>query len=302
MSGARAVAGPRRPARRRAEGARTARARLPMRFLVSVAAGAALVAGLWGWVRDSSLVAVERVTVTGLTTRDADRIRAALESAARDMTTLHVREDHLREALAAFPVVRDIRVEREVPHRLRIEVVEHRPVLAAVHAGRRLAVAADGTVLRGVVPEPGLATVALQAAPRDGRLVGLAARDALSVARAAPPPLRRRIERFKRTRRGLTVDLRSGPDLYFGTTTRVEAKWQAAARVLADPTSAGALYVDVRSPHRPTAGGVAPPADPDGRGEEDGAATTTPGAAGTTPATPGTSPPGTTATTPPTAP
>ena len=56
---------------------------------------------------------------------------------------------------------------------------------------------------------------------------------------------------------GLTVGLRNGALIYFGDTARPHAKWIAAARVLADPGSSGASYVDVRVPDRPAAGGIA---------------------------------------------
>ena len=46
----------------------------------------------------------------------------------------------------------------------------------------------------------------------------------------------------------------------FGRAERPGAKWLAAARVLADRSSAGATYVDVRLPERPVAGGLVDPA------------------------------------------
>jgi cell division protein FtsQ len=77
--------------------------------------------------------------------------------------------------------------------------------------------------------------------------------------------------------RGWTLPLRDGPTLYFGGSERLAAKWAAAAIVLANRTSAGATYLDLRLPERPAAGGLEPlpeePADPP--------AATTPGAAGT---------------------
>ncbi|HEY4812622.1 MAG TPA: hypothetical protein VIH71_16355, partial [Solirubrobacteraceae bacterium] len=50
--------------------------------------------------------------------------------------------------------------------------------------------------------------------------------------------------------------------VYFGDATRPHAKWLSLARVLADSSSAGASYVDVRVPGHPAAGfpaGVLPP-------------------------------------------
>src|ERR671916_2769923 len=77
-----------------------------------------LAAGYQFWLRDSSLVAVEEVSVTGLTTKDAPRLRAALASAARTMTTLHVEHSELERAVAAYPVVRDLQVHPDFPDKL----------------------------------------------------------------------------------------------------------------------------------------------------------------------------------------
>jgi cell division protein FtsQ len=54
--------------------------------------------------------------------------------------------------------------------------------------------------------------------------------------------------------RGLTATLRDGPILYFGDDTELAAKWRSVIRVLADPSSAGASYIDVTDPNRPAAG------------------------------------------------
>jgi hypothetical protein len=52
--------------------------------------------------------------------------------------------------------------------------------------------------------------------------------------------------------------LRNGPVLYFGSVTRLTAKWAAIARVLADSDSSGATYLDATIPERVAAGGLEP--------------------------------------------
>src|SRR5688500_13695336 len=121
MSSGQAVAG-RRPARKSTRRARRRSARfaalgalvlqvltlrlLPPRMrrpvLVGLVACLVLAAGFQFWLRDSTLVAVENVKVTGLTTKDAPRVRAALVSAAHMMTTLHVDEAELERAIGAY--------------------------------------------------------------------------------------------------------------------------------------------------------------------------------------------------------
>jgi hypothetical protein len=53
---------------------------------------------------------------------------------------------------------------------------------------------------------------------------------------------------------GLVAQLRNGPKVVFGTDGDLGAKWTAAAAVLADSGSAGADYIDVTVPSRPSAG------------------------------------------------
>ena len=96
-------------------------------------------------------------------------------------------------------------------------------------------------------------------APLDGRHVSDARTlAALQIAAAAPPELRARSERLFYGAGGVTLDLRGGPDLIFGSAGDARSKWMAAARVLAEESSAGATYLDLRVPKVVAAGGVGP--------------------------------------------
>lgn len=211
------------------------------------------------WLRDSSLVAVRHVTVTGLNGPDAARVASELESAARDMTTLHVRRDQLASVARPYPIVKALQVSTDFPHGLRIHVVANEPVAAVAGGGETTPVGADGRVLRGSEHGP-LPVVPLRIAPAN-RVGDRDAVEAIAAIAAAPLPLRQRIVRAMVTRdRGLVLDLRDGPELRFGGDERLAAKWAAAAAVLADASSVGATYVDVRYPERPAAGGLEDPA------------------------------------------
>jgi cell division protein FtsQ len=224
------------------------------RWLAIGLAACALLAGAYYlWLRDSSLVKVDDVSVTGLTTKDAPRVRAALTLAARSMTTLHVDRAELERAIEAYPVVRALEVRADFPHGLEIHVVEHRP--AAIIGG--LPVAGDGTILRGLPVEGRLPKIDARAELEGDRLKNPVALHAARVAGGAPAALRPRLERIEmRGRDGIVVQLRDGPELIFGDATRIRAKWVAATRVLADPEAEGASYIDVRLPGRPAAGGL----------------------------------------------
>lgn len=227
--------------------------KLKRRLLLVLAVALLLGAGYQFWLRDSSLVAVEKVSVTGLTTKDAERVRAALTSAAHGMTTLNVRQEELDQAIAAYPVVKALEVRTDFPHGLEIRVIEHTP--AALVGG--LPVAGDGTILRGLRVEGRLPAISARGDLQGDRLKDPVALHAARVAGGAPAALRSRIDQIEmRSESGIVVELRDGPELIFGDAARVRAKWVAATRVLADPEAEGATYIDVRLPGRPAAGGL----------------------------------------------
>jgi cell division septal protein FtsQ len=227
----------------------------PGRALVAVAVLAVIVGAFGLWLRTSSLVRVNQVTVTGIDGRQAGAIRDALTIAARDMTTLAVNEQALRDAVATYPVVRSLRASADFPHRLRIVVNAYEPVAAVQSGGGTpTPVASDGTLLRGASAK-GLPLVGVKTSTAGGRIDDAMALRAIRLAAAVPAPLRSRVQRVYLGTRGLAATLENGPKLYFGGGDRPRAKWLAAARVLAVETAQGATYLDVRIPESPVAGG-----------------------------------------------
>jgi cell division protein FtsQ len=231
--------------------------RLPWRVLAGLALTLIGLTLGWLWFRDSSFAAVQRVSITGSTSSEEAQVRAALESAATGMSTLNVDAGTLRESVEPFSSVADLRVSADFPHDLTIEVVEHRPVANVESGGSRLPATGGGLVLDGVRSEE-LPTVASKEPLADGRVQDRKALAALKVAGAAPPELRARSERVFWGDDGIALDLRNGPDLIFGDAAAARDKWRAAARVLAEDSSAGATYLDLRVPKVVAAGGVGP--------------------------------------------
>jgi len=246
------------PRRAAARAVRRLSPRLRRRLIALVVAALVLAAGYLFWLRDSSLVAVERVEITGLTSSDAGRVRAALTRAAQDMTTLHVDRAALDRAVAGYPVVRRLEVSPDFPHRLRVHVVEYQPAAIAVSDSGQVPVAGDGTILRGVKVAGRVPTVDVDGALGTDSLLDATARGGAAVAGGAPALLRARIVDIeRRPDDGYVAELRDGPELIFGAASRLRAKWAAAARVLADLEARGATYVDLRIPSRPAVGGLA---------------------------------------------
>ena len=212
----------------------------------------------WFWLRSSPLVSVDHVNVSGVRGPQAAQVRQAVVDAAHGMSTLNVDPGKIAAAVREFPIVRGITVHAHPLHTLDVTVDEYVPVAALTQGNQRVAVAGDGTILEGTLTR-GLPTVPVGAPPGGRKLVERKALAEVSLLAAAPPAFRARVTSTTLDEHGLVAHLHNGPDLYFGPGTRLQAKWIAAARVLADYTSRGTTYLDLRVPERPAAGGDSQP-------------------------------------------
>jgi cell division protein FtsQ len=224
-------------------------------LLVPVVLAALLLAG-WMWFRESSFVRIREVDVVGVSSSEGAEVRAALRAAAVSMTTLHVRANQLQTAVRPFSSVAGLRFEAHFPHSITIEVTERQPIAAVKLGAVYMPVGAGGRIMRGVRPDASLPVIeASHFAPGD-RLSDREALAQLAVLAEAPAALRSKVVRAYHGTKGLTIDLRNGPQLYFGSEADARGKWDALARVLAQPDAAGAVYLDARVPDRIAAGGL----------------------------------------------
>jgi cell division septal protein FtsQ len=239
---------------------------LQRRVLLTVAAVALLTATwfAYGWFRDSSLVKVRHVEITGVSNSpDAPAIKRQLRQKGLGMTTLNVDTAGLSRAVSAYPIVRSVSAAGNFPSTLHIAVHEYVPIAALTGPdGRAVPVAYDGTLLPRVTKTK-LPAIAVTAAPERDGFESDRVRTLVRVMAAAPAPLRPQIDRaYADADRGIVVALRDGPTLELGTSARLEAKWASATRVLAAPSASGAEEIDVRLPERPSARGFASAQNP----------------------------------------
>jgi cell division septal protein FtsQ len=230
--------------------------RLSRRTMIVVAVLLGILALVFLWVRQSSLVAVRHVRVTGLYGPHTVQIRQALVNQALTMSTLDVDTGALESAVRGYPDVYALKVSSKFPHGLTIAVTEHVPLATIEDGGQSIAVDRSGELLRGRSVNAGaLPTVPLRYQPGGDQLVTMGSKAALMVLAAAPYAFLVHVQSATSTAaHGVIVQLRHGPQVYFGATDQLAEKWAATLSVLANSTSAGAAYIDVTDPAHPGAG------------------------------------------------
>jgi cell division protein FtsQ len=207
------------------------------------------------WFRNLSWFAIDEVTVTGATTSQA-QIQNAVEQAAEDMTTLHLKDDQLRTAVAQFPTVAAMKAETSVPHELHVTVRERLPVAVADIGGRRVAISADGYLLAGLSFDS-KELPAVEDAVASGPHLDEHSTAQAAILGATPEPLRGTVKSsgWDEETGGVVVDLDGGPELRFGDGSLAEDKWKAVVAVLSSEERGSPSYLDVSVPDRPVSGG-----------------------------------------------
>lgn len=230
----------------------------------------------WTWYRGSSFVKVEHVTVTGLSGPDVPQIRADLTSEALQMTTLDVSIAKLESAVSQYSFVRRLTVTSAGTHGLVIHVGEQVPVATVQVGNQTELVDGDGSLLSSNTTHGPLPVVPLVSAPNGAVVTASGARAAIAVLAAAPYALLAHLAgATSSSAHGVIVQLRDGPQLYFGQASQLEQKWTAAVAVLQNRNSVGASYIDVTDPERPAAGSGVTQTQAAALGLASGAGTTT---------------------------
>jgi len=221
------------------------------RLIVAALILAALTAVYMFWFRDSSMVAIEKVNVTGAAV--APGVEERLTSAATGLSTLHLDRGAIEDAVADDPSVVALKIDTDFPHGITIDVQSRTPAGWLGADGGTL-LAADGTVLASGVDRPdGLPEVA--GGELDGERASGVELAAARVLGAVPKPLQAQVEKAEVDKgHGVVAVLSGGIELRFGSPANADQKWRAAASVLADPKLTSATYIDLSSPSRPVVG------------------------------------------------
>lgn len=253
-------------------------AKILMRRVVALTLLALVLAAVYLlWLRDVGLVAVTDVNVRGA--GDRSDLVSKVEAVGLEQSTLHVDQSALLAEIADDPAVSGLAASTDFPHGLEVTLDLRAP--AAFIADQGIVVAGDGVVLERTDEAPaglpeisvdGTAASAAVGEPIDGDAAAMA-----SVLGAAPGPLAAQVSEARNDPSfGILVIAGDGIELRFGDPERAEAKWRAAAAVLADPQLGDIGYIDLSLPERPVAGSGTlpePAVDDVEAAADDGAAT-----------------------------
>ncbi len=146
------------------------------RTLVAVVLAALIVgvpAGVWAWGRSSSAFDVRHIVLTGARPAHAPAVRRALERRLLGVNLFRVSSARVRAALATFPYVADVTIDRDFPGTLKVRMSEYVPAALVLASDGWFVVAGEGRVLavgveRSGVPTPSSTALAASASPSPG--------------------------------------------------------------------------------------------------------------------------------------
>jgi cell division protein FtsQ len=254
-----------------------------IRSWISTALGVAVMLAAAFWVTRSAVFQARELSVSGNNRLSARQV-LRLAGLGKETNVLWFSSGRAEAKLLSSPWIQSARIERALPMKIVVRVVERTPA-AILSGGSRMLVASDGTVLSRapaswrltVIP---VGDVALRIGTRP-----VIARAELAVLRSLPRTIRSRVLEAKEERGQLVLELRGDVRAIYGDASEAAAKSQALAAVLewASRKGIGLSAVDVRAPVTPAAipVGESIPVTPSGpitlQGPSGGAAPSTPG-------------------------
>jgi cell division protein FtsQ len=210
---------------------------------------------LYVGARETSVFAIDRIEVHGVSPGVAARVRAALAPIAGSSLITFDETDGNRR-LASVPMVAAASYDRDFPHTLKVTVVAEVPI-ALLRRGRDAWVVSDSArVLRRVTKRPLPSLPRIWLPPSADPLVGaVLADESAATVRALvamkdvrlPVPIRS----IRLVDREASLTLASGAEVLLGTPSELALKVAVAARIL--PLAPDARYVDVSVPERAVA-------------------------------------------------
>lgn len=196
-----------------------------------------------GWlVGFSSVFTTRHVKVTGMRALRADEVRAAA-AVPTGRPLVRQRLGPVADRVAALRVVRSVEVSRRWPDTVLIDVRERTPKLAIAQPGGFVLVDDQGQAYLSVATAPTRVPIA-EVDPGNAALLSRVA----VVAQALPQDLQRHVRSIRaRTPDGISLRLRDGDEVFWGTADQSELKCRVLRALLPRP----ATRYDVSAPLSP---------------------------------------------------
>jgi cell division protein FtsQ len=232
--------------------------------LVAVVGGIlALAGGAYAVARETSVFAVQSISVAGGSARVKAEVRKAL-APELGHSLLRLDSGQLAGRVEAIPDVTSVRFDRAFPHTLRVRIRSERAVLLLRRGHDSWVVSSRGRVMRKIT-KPARSNlprlwVRKSASVKLGQMLpmyqGLLA--AAAVAPIASGAFPGGIRTVVSSQTELTLVLARGPQIRLGDVGDLRLKLAIAHRILriaaAQASTAAAAYVDVSVPGRPVLG------------------------------------------------
>jgi cell division protein FtsQ len=211
--------------------------------------------------RETSVFAIDRIEVQGVSPGIAARVRSALQPLTGS-SLIGFEETDGNRRLASVPMVAAASYDRDFPHTLRVTVVAEVPI-ALLRRGHDAWVASDSARVLRKVSAPHLPDLPRIWLPANADpLVGAVLADesattvrALAAMREVRLPVPIRSVRV--VDREASMTLASGVEVILGTPSELALKLAVVARIL--PLAPDASYLDVSVPERAVATDSLPP-------------------------------------------
>ena len=205
------------------------------------------------WVTRTAVFQARELSVSGNHRLSAGQV-LRLAGLGKQTNVLWFSSARAEANLLSSPWIRSARIERALPMKIVVRVVERTPV--AILSGRsRMLVAADGTVLRRAPTSSRLTVIPVgDVALRIGTRP-VVARAELAVLGSLPRTIRPRVLEAKEEGGQLVLELRGDVRAIYGDASEAAAKGQALEAVLEWSSRKGIRLsaVDVRAPITPAA-------------------------------------------------
>lgn len=217
---------------------------------------AALAAGGFFWLSQSSLLAVEEIEVTGNRTVSTEEILDRAGPWLRGQSLLKPSFGDAGNSLGEIPLIERADIERDFPHTIRIRIREHRPFVSLKAAENRVFIlSVDGKALMGVdkptTDLPVLSTKDACAAEPGFTPECPDVSAGISFLANIPVSFNQGFSETMVSAGDVTAKTRSGATVHFGSLDDYELKFEVLRQLLARTGGRGGAFIDVSVPERP---------------------------------------------------